>query len=273
MGKITIPAWKCLRYEVAINGARILRKTINDFSLWRLIEYPETAKWTEAGRGDLVLDVGSGTSTFGQMLAREGARVIVLDLSRERVQWQREKAAEASPEVQARILPVVADATALPFCDGVFERITSVSALEHVPGDAQAASEIGRVLRPNGIAVISVPYTFEERKGFFAGIKDFKRTERNTFVQPSKGNYQVRFYSNADLESRFAQPAHATIERISYFGRKILNDWYSETRLNRYWLSFILKDYVLKLIVHPFEETFLRGTEPFGVIFRMRKTG
>lgn len=269
--KITLPAWKCLRYEVAINGTRILRKTVNDFSLWRLIEYPQTAKWLDAAPGDLVLDVGSGTSTFGQMLALEGARVVVVDLSRERVEWQRDKSRQALGTNSLGILPVVADATALPFRPASFKRVTSVSALEHVPDDLQAAREIGRVMNQDALAVITVPYTFGERKTFFAGLKSFERVQRNTFVQTRKNGYQVRFYSDSDIETRFAGPANTCVERVSYFGRRILNDWYHETALNKYWLSFILKDYILALTVHPFEEKFLRKTEPFGVIFRLRK--
>lgn len=269
--RITLSAWRCLRYEVAINGVRILKKSVNDFSLWRLIEYPQTARWIDAASGDLVLDIGSGTSTFGQMLAKEGARVVVVDLSRERIEWQHDKAQMSLGSAARRILPVVADATALPFRGGSFDRVTAVSALEHVPNDLLAAQEIGRVMQDDAIAVISVPYTFDERKSFFAGLKSFERVARNTFVQGKKNGYQVRFYSDADIRTRFAEPAQSSIERSSYFGRKILNDWYHETAWNRYWLSYILKDYLLALAVHPFEERFLRKTEPFGVIFRMRK--
>lgn len=271
MRKITLPAWKCLRYEVEINGARILRKTVNDFSLWRLIEYPQTALWLGAGPGDLVLDIGSGTSSFGLMLAKEGARVLVVDLSQERVEWQRDKAKRFMKSDSRRILPVVADATALPFKSGLFKRVSSVSALEHVPDDRGAAEEIGRVMQQYALAVITVPFTFDERETFFAGLKKFERTSRNTFVQQEKNGYQVRFYSNADIQARFAIPAQSIIEHISYFGRRILNGWYHETALNKYWLSFILKDYILALTVHPFEERFLRKSEPFGVIFQMRK--
>ena len=149
--KITLPAWKCLRYEVAINGARILKKTINDFSLWRLIEYPQTAKWLDAAPGDLVLDIGAGTSTFGQMLAQEGARVIVADLARERIEWQQDKARAVLGPAADRVLPVVADATSLPFCAGAFKRVTSVSALEHVPND-EGAARSGAGLRLAGFA-------------------------------------------------------------------------------------------------------------------------
>lgn len=270
--KISLPAWKCLRYEVAINGGRILKKTINDFSLWRMIEYPKTTEWLELTPGDLLLDIGAGTSSFPQMLAQEGVRIIVVDLSPARVQWQRTKAHLVLGAHASRIMPVVADATALPFRDGTFVRVTSVSALEHVPDDTSAAREIGRVAQADAVMVISLAYTFDERKTFFGNWKGFQAVEKNRFVQANKNGYQVRFYADADLESRFAQPAQARIERAAYFGRKILNDWYHETKLNKYWRTFILKDYLLAVIVHPFEEKFLRRTEPFGVIFRMRKT-
>ncbi len=268
--RLSLSAFGAIRGEVAINGARILRKTVNDFSLWRLIEYPQVVRWLELEPGELVLDIGSGTSSFGLMLAREGARAVVSDLSRERVEWQRAKAQALGP-AGARVMAVVADATALPFRDGAFSRVSSISALEHVPADRQAAKEIGRVMNPGALAVISVPYTFSERKSFFRGLKNFVAVDKNCFVQAGKGSYQVRFYSDADLQSRFAGPACATIRRVSYFGRRILNDWYHETRWNKYWLSLILKDLPLALLVHPFEERFLRQSEPFGVIFQMQK--
>ena len=89
-------------------------------------------------------------------------------------------------------------------------------------------------------------------------------------MQAGRGNL-VRFYTDADLESHFAQPMHARIERKSFFGRAILNDRYHETRWNRYWNIFILKDLLLAWVVYPLEELWLKNSEPFGVIFRLAK--
>jgi SAM-dependent methyltransferase len=268
---IHLSAWKCLRYEVAINGVRILLKTLNDFGLWRMIEYPQVANWLDLVPDVLVLDIGSGNSSFPLMLALEGARVVAVDLSPARVERQRAQAARVLGD-RTRLLAVVADVTALPFRDGAFARVSSVSALEHVPDDVRAGREIGRVMQADALAVITVPYTFGERKSFFKGLKPFEQVEKNCFVQARRDGYQVRFYTDADLRARFAKPAQATIERVSYFGRKILNDWYHETKLNRYITMFVLKDFLLAVLVHPFEEKFLRQCEPFGVIFRMRKS-
>ena len=48
---VRLPAGRTLRYEVALNGWKILRDTINDFSLWRLIEYPWCTDALDLKRG------------------------------------------------------------------------------------------------------------------------------------------------------------------------------------------------------------------------------
>lgn len=263
---IHLSSLQTLISEVQINGWHILRKTVNDFSLWRLIEYPGVTQILEAEPGGLVLDIGSGTSSYPLMLAQQGATVIAVELETARAEWQQNKAKTLRLNVQ----PVVADACNLPFAPDTFKRITSVSAIEHIPNDRAVGAEMGRVLKPGGIASLSVPYTFRERKSFFKGLKSFNRIAKNEFVQAGRGNL-VRFYTDQDLESHFAQPMAATIERKSFFGRALLNDRYHETRWNRYWTRFILKDLLLTWIVYPLEETFMRSSEPFGVIFRLHK--
>lgn len=263
---IQLSSLRTLISEIQINGWNILNKTVNDFSLWRLIEYPGVTHILQAEAGGLVLDIGSGTSSYPLMLAQQGARVIAVELEPARAQWQQDKART----LKLNVMPVVADACALPFASNSFNRITSVSAIEHIPNDRAVGAEMGRVLKPDGIASLSVPYTFKERTGFFKGLKPFERIAKNEFVQAGRGNL-VRFYTDADLESHFAQPMQAQIENKSFFGRELLNDHYHETRWNRYWTRFILKDLLLTWFIYPFEETFLRQTEPFGVIFRLHK--
>ena len=268
MKVIHISALKSILYEIAINGWGVLIETHNDFSLWRLIEYPKMTEYLELKQGDRALDIGSGTSSYPLMLTREGVDVVVVELDVARVRWQRRMA--ESNRGAGTLFPVVGDAAALPIRDGAFQRVTSISAIEHMWDDVAVGSEISRVLAPNGLGAISVPYTKAERTSFFRGLKSFTSTKRNEFVQDGKGTL-VRFYTDQDVEQRFGNGVDCTITKRSFFGRTWLNDWYHESRLNRYWRSFILKDWLLAMIVHPLEERVLRDREPFDIMFQIKR--
>lgn len=266
---VRLSGLRCIALEVNINGLRSLWRTVNDFSLWRLIEYPKVTRMLDLRKGDLVLDVGSGTSSYPLMLMKRGIDVIALELDITRVRWQREKYLGHRRAGDGLCHQVVADATKLPFKDGTFAKVDSISVIEHIPDDRSVAMEMGRVLQPGGTCVVSVPYTFRGRKGFFQGLKSFVKVGRNEFRQEGKNNL-VRFYTEADLEERFAGVIGPIVEK-SHFGRRILNNAYHETRLNRYWNTFIVKDWFLATLVHPLEEIFMRQSEPFDVIFKMIK--
>lgn len=51
----------------------------------------------------------------------------------------------------------VADATDLPFKNDSFDRIIASEVLEHIPDDEKAIAEMYRVLKPGGIALVTVP--------------------------------------------------------------------------------------------------------------------
>ncbi len=52
---------------------------------------------------------------------------------------------------------VTADIADLPFADGEFDAVLCNQVIEHVPDDAAALRELGRVLRPGGVAVVTTP--------------------------------------------------------------------------------------------------------------------
>ena len=269
---VSLPGLRCIRYEVALNGWKILKHTVNDFSLWRLIEYPWVTEQLKLKPGDTVLDLGTGTSSYPHMLAKEGVNVVVLELERDRVRWQQQKRLETARPGDGVVYPVVADATALPIRDGVGVRVSAVSSLEHIPDDHAVGREIGRVLADDGIAVITIPYTKSERTGFFKGIKPFKQVERNAFVQEGKSGSFFRFYNDEDIQETYIEPSRAEVTAWRGFGRKLLNGLYHETRRNRYWRRWVLKDWLLAKIAHPLEERFGTATEPLYVMFRLERT-
>jgi SAM-dependent methyltransferase len=62
-----------------------------------------------------------------------------------------------SIDIDPEVADVQADVTNLPFEDSSFDVIVCAHVLEHVPDDRSAITELYRVLRPEGTAVIQVP--------------------------------------------------------------------------------------------------------------------
>lgn len=97
-----------------------------------------------------VLDVGCGTGTFLSSLAIRfaSARLVGIDLSRPMLDMARAKLPSTATLCRAR-------AEALPFDDGRFDLVASLSALHDFDDSAQAAQEIHRVLQPAGTVLMT----------------------------------------------------------------------------------------------------------------------
>lgn len=269
-GHVSLPGLRCVLYEVALNGWKILWRTVNDFSLWRLIEYPWVTRALKLRRGDLVVDIGSGTSSYPHMLAKEGVDVVIVELEHERVRWQREKRRATARPGDGELLAIVADATKMPIRDGAARRIAAVSSLEHIPDDTAVGAEIGRALAEDGIAVLTLPFTSTGRDGFFKGIRTFVQVGRNAFVQEGKAGSFFRFYTEDDIQRVYIQPSGAEVAERAAFGRSLLNGRYHETKLTRFWRVFVLKDWLLAAVVHPLEEL-LDKSDPLYVMLALHK--
>jgi ubiquinone/menaquinone biosynthesis C-methylase UbiE len=102
--------------------------------------------------GERVLDVGCGTGslTFALPKAANLSEIAAIDYSRVFVE-------EATMRnTDPRITIQEADACALPFQDGYFDRALSLLVLHFVPEADKAVSEMCRVVRPGGVVAAAV---------------------------------------------------------------------------------------------------------------------
>jgi SAM-dependent methyltransferase len=102
--------------------------------------------------------------------------------------------AEGEVSPQAAAGAVSGDATSMPFGDGAFDRVIAAEVLEHILDDQQAMNELARVLRPGGLAAVTVPAFLPERICW--GL--------SSEYHDTPGGH-VRIYTRVELEAKLAR--------------------------------------------------------------------
>ena len=117
--------------------------------------------------GTRLLDLGCGAGRHAFEAARRGAQVVALDMDRAELQQVAAIAAAMAEagelQVPASITTSVGDATRMPFPDDSFDIVIAAEVMEHIPADQVAIREVARVLRPGGVAAVTVPAWLPER--------------------------------------------------------------------------------------------------------------
>lgn len=108
-------------------------------------------------RGARVLDVGCGGGLLSEALAREGAKVTAIDLSKELIDIARlhlldVRQQEPGLSVDYRLCAIEALAEAEP---ASFDAITCMEMLEHVPDPQSILQACSRLLKPGGVLFLS----------------------------------------------------------------------------------------------------------------------
>ncbi|MFN8072649.1 MAG: demethylmenaquinone methyltransferase [Mycobacterium sp.] len=96
------------------------------------------------GPGDAVLDLAAGTSVSTVELARSGAWCLAADFS----------VGMLKAGLQRPVPKAAADATRLPFADGVFDAVTISFGLRNVVDFSAGLREMARVTKPGGRLVV-----------------------------------------------------------------------------------------------------------------------
>lgn len=101
----------------------------------------------------IILDAGCGGGTYGLVLARNGNKVIGVDISQDSIT----AAHRFAEKEKLDFSPLKGDIERMPFRDEFFDICVCGFILHHLPGMSQTVSELYRVLKPGGIITIIEP--------------------------------------------------------------------------------------------------------------------
>lgn len=120
------------------------------------------------------LSLGTGEGDYDQMIAPHCGQLIGCDINAQDIAFAEKLNAEV-PNLEYR----VENALELSFEDESFDLVISVEVIEHVGQPAKMMAEISRVLKPNGLAIITFPsiefpFTYDPVNRILASVKGKK---------------------------------------------------------------------------------------------------
>ncbi len=191
------------------------------------MEWPYIEKMLPELKGKRILDLGGGTGRFALLLAKyQPASIEVVDISEEMLAIGRKKAADIQADI-AFNKGDAADLKELP--DGIFDFVFSSTTLHYLPDLFPVFSNIARLLKSGGRAVVSVMhpmYTAQypiEKGDVFPADEDWQ----TRYLDKSKRAYiQPWIEYNSAIENYLSESYHHTtgdyINAIVSAGLKIM---------------------------------------------------
>ena len=109
--------------------------------------------------GDIILEVGCGNGRDTPFyVSIEDVKYIGIDISEKMLESARKKIGNIDRKSYAHFLS--ADATNMPFPDNTFNKIVCSEVLEHIPKWDKAIAEFARIIKDDGILVITTPNNY-----------------------------------------------------------------------------------------------------------------
>jgi SAM-dependent methyltransferase len=201
-----------LRHEPVLG----LKRLALPVSYWRSVEFAYVWRQLKLGAGARVLDLGSPKDLAAMLAQHRGYEVVATDILPEAIALSERyaRAQRLHGLGPGRVHSEIQDGRALTYEDGSFDAAYSVSVLEHIPddGDAAAIGELIRVVRPGGLVVVTVPFDRRYRETFVDGPV----YERKQLA--SERVFFERHYDRTSLTARLFGTSAADVVDLTFWG-------------------------------------------------------
>lgn len=196
---------------------RTIQKDPTIQSYWRFL-----SRYKKDFQKGALLDLGCGVAWVSSLLARDGVRVVGIDISREAIN----KSKRLFRTQAATGTLVQGDLLNLPFQDARFSFIWSCMSLEYVRDTRRAIEEAYRVLAPNGKMIAVVPVvslttlTYHQLRGDIPNVPLLKQFMEWFHLNLMKGKFMAYGYEQSFTPGqlrRLFESAGFGVNTVDYF--------------------------------------------------------
>jgi SAM-dependent methyltransferase len=177
--------------ELAFTGERFIPGVKGEIWVEHWHRYHFAARWAAGKR---VLDVACGEGYGSALLARCAAHVTGVDIAQPAVDHAR-----AAYDGVTNLQFARASCTELPLADASIDVAVTFETIEHITGQARFLDELARVLKPDGVLILSCP---------------------NKLEYSDKRNFQNEFHVKELYRDELAQLVAARFPQSRWFGQR-----------------------------------------------------
>lgn len=191
-------------------GERLETFIFNANAIKHLHRYALASKFIN---GKVVLDIASGEGYGSSLMSNHASCVYGVDISKNAIKKAKSKYRKKN------INFLVGSTSDIPLDDNSIDVVVSYETLEHHDEHFKMLEEIRRVLRPDGICIISTP-----DKHFYSDVRDYrnefhvKELYKSEFI-----NLVNRYFSNCQILTQSYLNGNSII--LDDFNRKIMNTY------------------------------------------------
>lgn len=155
---------------------------------------------TNLVKNKVVLDIASGSGYGSALLGATARQVYGVDNNLDAITYAQKN--YSSKKVKF----VPSDGTNIPFSDGFFDVVVSFETIEHIKDYEKFMGEIKRVLKTNGLLILSTPNDIEFAEGNHFHLHEFEQGELEKLVHKyfkyAKSYFQGTWLFNALLDEK-----------------------------------------------------------------------
>lgn len=131
----------------------------------------------ELVKGKTVLDIASGSGYGTASLAQTATKVYGVDVLQDAVSYAQQNYGAENIEY------LVGDGVKIPLEDNAVDVVVSFETIEHIEDYRTFMSEVKRVMKPEGLLVLSTPNDIEFAEGNHFHVHEFEHRELQTLVK------------------------------------------------------------------------------------------